>query len=208
MISDGIKFLKKIIHKTRFDKIKSFIKVGKSHFLEGFDLRINNPIKDKIYLNVGNDCILNCNVIFESSNGKITIGDKVFIGNSTLICRTQIIIEDFVFIAWGGYIYDHNSHSIDYLQRQKDIEQQLKDLRDGRNFIENKNWDNVVSKPIKICTNAWIGMNCIILKGITIGEGAIVAAGSVVTKDVKSWTIVGGNPATLIKEIPEYLRTK
>ena len=54
---------------------------------------------------------------------------------------------------------------------------------------------------IKICSKAWIGMNCIILKGVTIGEGAIVAAGSVVTKDVKPWTMVGGNPAVYIKDV-------
>jgi len=208
MIAIVLNFFKNIIHKSRFNKVKIFIKSGNSHFLETFNLRVNNPVKDKIYLDVGDDCMLNCNVIFESSNGKITIGNKVFIGNSTLICRSQIIIEDFVFIAWGGFIYDHNSHSIDYIERQKDIEQQLKDLRSGKNFITSKNWNNVDSKPIRICTNAWIGMNCTILKGVTIGEGAIIAAGSVVTKDVKPWTVVGGNPAILIKEVPEYLRKK
>ena len=59
----------------------------------------------------------------------------------------------------------------------------------------------VVSKPIKICSHAWIGMNVIILKGVTIGEGAIVAAGSVVTKDVAPWTIVAGNPALFVRNI-------
>ena len=44
-------------------------------------------------------------------------------------------------------------------------------------------------------------MNCIILKGVTIGEGAVVAAGSVVTKDVPPYTMVGGNPARKIKDI-------
>jgi putative colanic acid biosynthesis acetyltransferase WcaF len=56
------------------------------------------------------------------------------------------------------------------------------------------------SKKVTICNDVWIGANCIILPGITIGEGAVVAAGSVVTKDVKSYTIVGGVPAKLIKE--------
>ena len=69
-------------------------------------------------------------------------------------------------------------------------------------FIENKNWSTVNSKPIKICSNAWIGMNCHILKGVTVGEGAIVGAGSVVTKDVAPWTIVAGNPANYIKDAP------
>lgn len=206
MISIVLKLFKSIIYKSRFNNVKKFIKSGNSHFLEAFNLRVNNPVKNKIYINVGDDCMLDCNVIFESSNGKIIIGNKVFIGNSTLICRSEIIIEDFVFIAWGGYIYDHNSHSIDYKERQKDIERQLKDLRDGKNFIESKNWDVVDSKPIKICTNAWIGMNCTILKGVTVGEGAIVGAGSVVTKDVPAWTIVGGNPAIIIKEVPFNLR--
>ena len=48
-----------------------------------------------------------------------------------------------------------------------------------------------------------IGMNCIILKGVTIGEGAIVGAGSVVTKDVPAWTVVAGNPAIFVKKISE-----
>ncbi len=45
-------------------------------------------------------------------------------------------------------------------------------------------------------------MNCIILKGVTIGKGAIVGAGSVVTKDVPAWTLVAGNPARVIKDLP------
>jgi acetyltransferase-like isoleucine patch superfamily enzyme len=52
----------------------------------------------------------------------------------------------------------------------------------------------------------WIGANVIILKGVTIGEGAIVGAGSVVTKDVPPYTIVAGNPARIIREIPENER--
>ena len=54
-------------------------------------------------------------------------------------------------------------------------------------------------KPIVIGDDVWIGACSIILKGVTIGEGAVVAAGSVVTKDVDAYAIVGGNPAKLIK---------
>ncbi len=56
-------------------------------------------------------------------------------------------------------------------------------------------------KKIKIGNDVWVGYNAIILKGVNIGDGAIVAAGSVVTKDVKSNTIVGGVPAKKIKEL-------
>ncbi len=56
-----------------------------------------------------------------------------------------------------------------------------------------------VHLPVKIMNDVWIGANCIITPGVTIGEGAVVAAGSVVTKDVISNSIVGGVPAKLIK---------
>ena len=75
----------------------------------------------------------------------------------------------------------------------------MNDIRNGRNFIQNKDWSVVNSNPIKICDDVWIGMNVIILKGVTVGEGAIVGAGSVVTKDVPAWTVVAGNPARVVK---------
>jgi acetyltransferase-like isoleucine patch superfamily enzyme len=57
----------------------------------------------------------------------------------------------------------------------------------------------VENKPVIIENKCWIGFNSIILKGVTVGEGAVVAAGSVVTKRVDPFTIVGGNPAELLK---------
>lgn len=58
----------------------------------------------------------------------------------------------------------------------------------------------LVAKPITIGSVAWIAAKSIVLPGVTIGEGAVVGAGSVVTKDVDSWTVVGGNPARFIKK--------
>lgn len=58
----------------------------------------------------------------------------------------------------------------------------------------------LIVKPIEIGDGVWIGARAFILPGVSIGEGAVVAAGSVVTKDVEPWTIVGGNPARFIKK--------
>ena len=58
----------------------------------------------------------------------------------------------------------------------------------------------LTTAPITVGANAWIAGWSIVLPGVTIGEGAVVAAGAVVTKDVEPWTVVGGNPAKFIKK--------
>ncbi|MFY0253347.1 acyltransferase [Chitinophaga sp. 30R24] len=179
---------------------------GDSIFFDNFHLDVRVPVAGKKFLKVGKDSVLNCEVIFESGEGKVVVGDRVFIGGGQIISRSKIEFEDDIFVAWGGCIYDHDSHSLDYKERQNDLKQQLIDIRQGKGFIKNKNWSVVNTKPIKICSNVWIGMNCLILKGVTIGEGAIIGAGSVVTKDVAPWTVVAGNPARLIKVLPDHLR--
>ena len=82
-----------------------------------------------------------------------------------------------------------------------DLEQEIKDYNETGDFIKNKNWDVVKSRPITIEDKAWIGMNCTILNGVTIGEGAIVGACSVVRENVEPWTVVAGNPAKVIRRI-------
>ena len=58
----------------------------------------------------------------------------------------------------------------------------------------------LVTKKIQVEDYAWISARATILPGVTIGEGAVVAAGAVVVKDVEPWTVVGGNPAKFIKK--------
>lgn len=185
-----------------------FLKSGNSILNNDFTIRVDKPVEGKKFVTVGNDCVLGCSITFETEQGEVLIGDRVYIGRSAIICREKIEFGKNIFVSWDCTFIDTDSHSMNYLDRENDITQLLTDLRREGKFIEHKNWDVVKSQPIKICDHAWIGMRSIVLKGVTIGEGAIVAAGSVVTSDVPAWTIVGGNPARAIKEIPAEWRKK
>lgn len=196
-----ITILKTFLHKRQQRHYAKYKEMAASSIDRGIVLRCDNPQPEKKYLYIGEDCIVAGSFIFESTEGCIQIGNHTYIGGGTFISRSKIEIGNNVTIAWGGTVYDHDSHSLDYMERRRDVDDELSDIRAGKNFILHKNWDVVNTKPIKICDDAWIGMNVTILKGVTIGEGAIVGAGSVVTKDVPAWTVVASNPAKFIKTL-------
>lgn len=198
-------FYRKLKKRKLFSRIKEYTDLSlESYYDNGFQVDLRSPEKGKVYLRTGRNCILSGKYIFETNTGTITIGDRVHIGVSTLISRNSITIDDDVIIAWDCLIYDHNSHSTDWNERKDDVSQEYEDIKNGRSVIANKNWDVVRAAPIHICRKAWVGARTTILKGVTIGEGAVVAAGSVVTKDVAPWTVVGGNPAKEIKKLTPY----
>lgn len=72
-------------------------------------------------------------------------------------------------------------------------------IRDSDNHVINGDKENV-SRPIIIGENVWIGMRAVILKGVTIGDGAIIAAGAIVSRDIPPSCLAGGVPARVIKE--------
>ena len=181
------------------------IRMGDSKLGHSFHVRFDCP-RDGIALHIGDRCLLSNDCVFDSASGKITIGDGVFIGSgTTLISRSSIEIGNSVMISWGCVIDDHDSHSISYLQRIADMNQTLIDYSNG-NMVANKDWSKVVTAPIKIRDYVWLGFDVVILKGVTIGEGAIVGARSVVLKDVPPWSIAMGNPARVIGSVPIELR--
>jgi galactoside O-acetyltransferase len=144
-------------------------------------------------LTIGDGSMIQARVVSERDDAEILIGSNTFIGGSLIACATRIEIGDDVLIAWGCNIVDHNSHAIAWNKRSGDV----KGWRQGK-----KDWTHVVTKPVKIGNKSWLGFNVSVLKGVEIGEGAVVAAASVVTKSVPAWTVVAGNPAKAIREIP------
>lgn len=187
---------------TKFAKKCPFVSVDDSTVLLSTARFIG--VSEGNSVKLGSDSMIGCMMTFESNVGDIEIGSKCYISSGTnIISRNRVSIGNHVTIAWGCTIYDHNSHSLDYLERQNDIVTQLEDYRCGRNFITSKNWSTVKSSPIVIEDNVWLGFGVTILKGVTIGEGAIVSAGSVVRSSIPSWVVVAGNPATVVKYLKE-----
>ena len=199
----------KIIRKLKAWEKKSYLKKVKdslelsphSHYGNDFRVEFRNRKKGRIYLSVGDQSIVDGNFIFERESGYVSVGERVHIGSSTFISISGIRIGNDVTIGWDCVFYDHNSHPVRWEERKLDTVTELQDLRQYGDMIKNKNWEHVVSEPIVIEDKAWIGFGATVLKGVTIGEGAVVAAKSVVVRDVEPYTVVGGNPAQVIKRI-------
>jgi len=149
------------------------------------------------HLRVGQGSIVNCRIDFDGREGRVQIGDRCFIGASHLVCREKITLGDDVIISWGVTVVDHNSHSLDWEHRRNDVT----DWARGE-----KDWRHVDIRPVVIHDKVWIGFGASILKGVIIGEVAVVGAGSMVTRDVPPYTVVAGNPARPIKRINENVR--
>jgi acetyltransferase-like isoleucine patch superfamily enzyme len=113
-----------------------------------------------------------------------SIGDNTYITAASIIhCSTSISIGRDCAIAWGTTIMDTDFHSIVY--------------EDGN--------QNSISKPIVIGDKVWIGCNCTILKGVTIGNNNVIAANSLVNRDVPPNSLVAGNPARVVKTGIDWL---
>jgi acetyltransferase-like isoleucine patch superfamily enzyme len=142
---------------------------------------------------IGAQSIVETKIVFEREGASVSVGDRTFIGAGTMTVASDISIGSDVMFAWGVSLSDHNSHSVAFSKRKNDVV----DWLNGK-----KDWADVSCAPVRICDKVWIGFNSIVLKGVTVGEGAVIGAGSVVTKDVPPWAIVAGNPARVIREIP------
>lgn len=181
---------------NQFFKLMNFrrghLTLGRCSVVDWFKIgRLNGRVV------VGEGSIVNCRIDFDSPKGLVAIGDRSYLGASHLVCHTNIEIGHDVIISWGVTIVDHNSHSLAWRDRMHDV---------PRWAIGQKCWDNVKVAPVKIADRVWVGFGATILKGVTIGEGSVVAAGSMVTRDVPPYCIVGGNPARLIRELEDHER--
>lgn len=166
---------------------------GNIHISRGLVI-VNKNTRESITIGDFTCLAVNTLIVCEK-RGRILIGHHNYIGPRTQIRAVeQVSIGNYCMISEDVIIQDSNSHPLSIDGRKKQLIRLLE--HNG-----NKDPYEAKHKPTFIHDSTWIGARAIILKGVTIGEGSIVATGSVVTKDVPPGTIVAGNPAKVVKLI-------
>ena len=126
--------------------------------------------------------------------GRISIGEFALVNGARLTCDAAIDIGDYALISWNVLIMD--SYRLPFDPNQRRCALQAASHRSIRRLA-----GDVPARPVRIGRNAWIGFDVCILPGVTIGEGSVVGARSVVTEDVPPYCVVAGNPARLIRRL-------
>ncbi|WP_158587746.1 acyltransferase [Algoriphagus lacus] len=157
--------------------------------------KVENISKNKKNINIGNFSRIEGRLVVFKYGGRIDMGDFVYIGTGSNIWSGEsVFIGNNVLISHNVNIIDTNSHEIDHYER----EIRYKSLLNYGHPIDKS---SIITGPIVIEDNVWISFGASILKNVTIGKGSIVAACSVVTKDVPSFCLVAGNPAKVVKKL-------
>ncbi len=113
--------------------------------------------------------------------GVLTIGDGVGISSSVIVAENRVTIGDRVQIGVNCAIYDTDFHAIDPVRRLDKVSQK--------------------TAPVVLEDDVWLGANVIVLKGVRIGRGSVIGAGSLVVRDVPPGVLATGNPAKVLKQI-------
>ena len=151
---------------------------------------LDGSTKDDIIVHE-NVMLLGCH-LFSSHHGKIEIGNNVKIGSrSQILCVDKVVIGDYTAIATNVTIVDNNNHPINPQYREY--------MRTTPHNSDARSWIHSDHKPVILGRNCWIGSDVRIQKGVTIGDNSVIAACSVVTKDVPANCIAAGNPAKIVK---------
>lgn len=156
--------------------------------------RLINMSKDALNIKIGADSYVKGELLVFPHGGKISIGEWCYIGEGTRIWSGKTIeIGNRVMVSHNINIFDNLTHSLSARLRHRHF-YHIATVGHPKSI-------DLGERAVKICDDAWIAAGATILRGVTVGRGAIVGAGAVVTKDVEPWTVVGGNPAKVIRHL-------
>ena len=152
---------------------------------------INLDSADRVEL--GADAVVR-GILRNERGGRIKVGSRVYIGDGTILSAAEeISIGAATLLAHGVQVFDNDSHPIDAGERARHFRMIL--------GLEPPGPVKIGTAPVRIGERCWIGMQSLIMKGVSIGDEAIVAAGSIVAEDIPARVLAGGNPARVIKPL-------
>ena len=183
----------KTVYKRHQFKKSAVFDEGIKRVTIGPNAYCQNKTGIKENIKIGHHCDIHARIIAAGKNGRVRIGNYTTIRGGIIGSVESIVIGNYVIISNNVTIYDNNNHPTDPDARLLMCESGF--------YSDLWNWENSIHSPVVIEDNVWIGEKAAILKGVTVGRGSIVASHSVVTKDVKPYTIVAGNPARIVKEL-------
>jgi acetyltransferase-like isoleucine patch superfamily enzyme len=126
--------------------------------------------------------------------GRVELGEYALVHGARIICDAEVIIGDYALISWNVVFMDTYRLPTGARERRQELERVPdRPLRVAA--------ADVPAQPIRVERNVWIGFDACVLPGVTIGEGSIVGAKSVVTQSVPAYTVVAGNPARIIRQL-------
>ncbi len=126
--------------------------------------------------------------------GQVELGECALVHGARIICDAEVIIGDYALISWNVVFMDTYRLPLDVRARRMALERvPAHPLRVAA--------ADVPARPIRLERNVWIGFDACVLPGVTIGEGSVVGAKSVVTESVPPFSVVAGNPARIIRQL-------
>jgi acetyltransferase-like isoleucine patch superfamily enzyme len=176
------------------EAIPANVKFGDGFYCETAQIfrRLRNNKPGAVVIGNHVSCYAGCSFAV-GENGQCSIGDFTLLNGALIMAEEKIEIGSHCLISWNVGLADSDFHPLEPAQRLIDA-QALAPF-----FNQRPARPKLKTAPVIIADNVWIGMNAIILKGVTIGENSVVAAGSVVSKSVPANTVVAGNPAVIVK---------
>jgi acetyltransferase-like isoleucine patch superfamily enzyme len=128
-------------------------------------------------------------------HGTVTVGECAMLNGVYIVCDSRVEIGSYATISWNVVFLDTYRMPFSPEARHALLERRF---REGAAQPKG----DVPSRPLILRDNVWIGFDVCVLPGVTIGEGSVVGARSVVVEDVPAYTIVAGNPARPIRTLP------
>ena len=157
--------------------------------------RVFNLQNDKNKIRIAANTHIRSELLIFPYGGDIEIGEDCYLGEHTRLWSAESIrIGKGVLFSHNVNVIDTNSHEMDPHDRVNSYKRLLKEGHP-------KKRPNVKSAPIEIGDYAWLNFNSVVLKGVKIGEGAIIAAGTIVAADVPPYCIFSVNPGKVLKQI-------